>query len=97
MFYGHLHCARIEMDNRIKEQQFGLFADRTNSSTMLANPFGLLLCSAARLLNQTLCRTVLAGTELARAQVTTIRATLIKVAARLVVSTRCVVLHLSSS
>jgi len=95
--YDDLYCARGEMENRIKEQQLGLFADRTSSSTMLANQFRLLLSSAAYTLLQTLRRTVLANTELARAQVTTIRTKLIKIAGRVVVSARRVVLHLSSS
>ena len=95
--YDDLYCARGEMENRIKEQQLGLFADRTSSSTMLANQFRLLLSSAAYVLMQTLRRVVLAGTQLARAQVSTIRTKLIKIAARLVVSARRVVLHLSSS
>ena len=95
--YDDLYCARGEMENRIKEQQLGLFADRTSCSTMLANQFRLLLSSAAYTLMQTLRRTVLAGTELARAQMGTIRTKLIKIAARVVVSARRVVLHLSSS
>jgi len=95
--YDDLYCVRGEMENRIKEQQLGLFADRTSSSTMLANQFRLLLSSAAYVLMQTLRRTVLAGTELARAQITTIRTKLIKIAARRIVSARRVVLHLSSS
>jgi len=95
--YDELYCARGEMENRIKEQQLGLFADRTSSSTMLANQFRLLLSSAAYVLIQTLRRVALAGTELAKAQVTTIRTKLIKIAARVIVSARRVVLHLSSS
>jgi len=95
--YDELYCARGEMENRIKEQQLGLFADRASCSTMLANQFRLLLSSAAYVLMQTLRRTVLAGTELARAQMSTIRTKLIKIAARVVVSARRVVLHLSSS
>lgn len=95
--YDRVYCARGEMENRIKEQQLGLFADRTSSSTMLANQFRLLLSSAAYALIQSLRRTVLADTELAHAQATTIRARLIKIAARVVVSARRVVLHLSTS
>jgi len=95
--YDDVYCARGEMENRIKEQQLGLFADRTSCSTMLANQFRLLLSSAAYVLMQTLRRTVLAGTDLARAQVTTIRTKLIKIGARVIVSARRVVLHLSSS
>jgi len=95
--YDQLYCARGEMENRIKEQQLGLFADRTSSSTMRANQFRLLLSSAAYVLIQSLRRTVLAGTQLAKAQATTIRTKLIKIAARVIVSARRVVLHLSSS
>jgi len=82
---------------RIKEQQLGLFADRTSAHAWWANQFRLLLSSAAYVLIQTLRRVALAGTELAKAQVTTIRTKLIKIAARVIVSARRVVLHLSSS
>jgi hypothetical protein len=85
------------MENRIKEQQLGLFADRTSCHRFLANQFRLLLSSAAYVLVQALRRTALAGTELARAQVGTIRLKLFKVAARVVVSARRVVFHLASS
>jgi hypothetical protein len=95
--YDQLYCARGEMENRIKEQQLGLFADRTSCSKMLANQFRLLLSSAAYLLMQTLRQQALKGTELAKAQVTTIRTKLIRIAARVVVSARRIVLHLSSS
>src|SRR5262249_37507819 len=88
---------RGEMENRIKEQQLGLFADRTSCHRFLANQFRLLLSSAAYVLVQALRRTALVGTELARAQVGTIRLRLFKVAARVVVSARRVVFHLASS
>ena len=94
--YDDLYCQRGEMENRIKEQQLGLFADRTSCSKMIANQFRLLLSSAAYVLMQTLRRTTLNGTDLARAQVGTIRTKLIKIAARVIVSARRVVLHLSS-
>ena len=64
---------------------------------MIANQLRLLLSSAAYVLMQTLRQTVLVDTELAHAQVTTIRLKLIKVAARVVVSARRIMLHLSSS
>ena len=63
----------------------------------LANQFRLLLSSAAYVLVQALRRTALAGTELAQAQVGTIRLKLLKVAARVVVTARRVVFHLASS
>ena len=74
-----------------------LFADRTSCHRFLANQFRLLLSSAAYVLVQALRRTALAGTELAKAQVGTIRLKLFKVAARVVVTARRVVFHLSSS
>jgi hypothetical protein len=95
--YEDVYCQRGEMENRIKEQQLGLFADRTSCHRFLANQFRLLLSSAAYVLVQALRRTALVGTELARAQVGTIRLKLFKVAARVVVSVRRVVFHLSSS
>jgi hypothetical protein len=95
--YDEVYCQRGEMENRIKEQQLGLFADRTSCHRFLANQFRLFLSSAAYVLVQALRRTALVGTELARAQVGTIRLRLFKVAARVVVSARRVVFHLASS
>ena len=95
--YEEVYCQRGEMENRIKEQQLDLFADRTSCHDFLANQFRLLLSSAAYVLFQALRRTVLRGTDLERAQVGTIRLKLLKVAARVVVSARRVVFHLASS
>ena len=95
--YDDVYCQRGEMENRIKEQQLGLFADRTSCHRFLANQFRLLLSSAAYVLVQTLRRTALVGTEFAKAQVGTIRAKLLKVADKVVVSVRRVVFHLASS
>jgi hypothetical protein len=95
--YEEVYCQRGEMENRIKEQQLGLFADRTSCHKFLANQFRLLLSSAAYVLMQGLRRMALSGTDLARAQVGTIRLKLLKVAARVVVSVRRVVFHLASS
>jgi hypothetical protein len=95
--YEDVYCQRGEMENRIKEQQLDLFADRTSCHRFLANQFRLLLSSAAYVLVQALRRTALAGTELACAQVGTIRLKLFKVAARVVVTVRRVVFHLASS
>ncbi len=95
--YEEVYCQRGEMENRIKEQQLDLFADRTSCHRFLANQFRLLLSSAAYVLVQALRRTALAGTELAQAQVGTIRLKLFKVAARVAVTVRRVVFHLSSS
>src|SRR3954463_825394 len=95
--YEEVYCQRGEMENRIKEQQLDLFADRTSCHRFAANQFRLLLSSAAYLLVQALRRMALAGTELAQAQVGTIRLKLLKVAARVAVSARRVVFHLASS
>jgi hypothetical protein len=96
-FYDDVYCQRGEMENRIKEQQLGLFADRTSCHRFVANQFRLLLSSAAYVLVQALRREALTGTELARAQVGTIRLKVLKVAARVVVTARRAVFHLSSS
>ncbi len=74
----------------------GRFADRTSCHRFAANPFQALLSSATYVLMQSLRREALSGTELARAQVGTTRLKLLKVAARVVVSARRVVFHLSS-
>lgn len=95
--YEQTYCARGEVENRIKEQQLGLFADRTSCHAFAANQFRLLLSSFAYVLVQTLRATALAGTELARAQVTTIRTKLLKVGAVVTVSVRRIVLRLSSA
>src|SRR5512135_2708188 len=95
--YDEVYCQRGEAENRIKEQQLDLFADRTSCHRFLANQFRLLLSSSAYVLIQALRRTALAGTELAEAQVGTIRLKLFKVAARVVVSARRVVFPLASS
>jgi hypothetical protein len=95
--YDDLYTARGEMENRIKEQQLGLFADRTSCHRFVANQFRVMLAAAAYVLMEHLRRTVLKGTELASAQVSTLRLKLLKVAARVVVSVRRIVLHLAGS
>lgn len=95
--YDGWYTPRGEMENRIKEQQLGLFADRTSCHKFVANQLRLLLASAAYVLIEHLRRVGLKGTELARAQVSTIRLKLFKIAARVRMSLRRVVLHLSSS
>jgi hypothetical protein len=94
--YEDVYCARGEMENRIKEQQLMLFADRTSAATMRANQLRLYFSSMAYVLVHALRRLALAGTALARAQVTTIRLALLKIAARVRVTTRKVWLALAS-
>ena len=95
--YDELYVARGNMENRIKEQQLALFADRTSCHAFLANQFRVLLSAAAYVLVEHLRRVGLPDTELEPAQAGTIRLKLFKVAARVVISVRRVVLHLSSA
>jgi Transposase DDE domain group 1 len=94
--YEVLYCQRGEMENRIKEQQLMLFADRTSCHRFLANQFRLLLSAAAYVLVEAVRRLGLVGTQLERAQVSTIRLRLFKVAAMVKVSVRRVYLRLAS-
>lgn len=94
--YEDLYCARGDMENRIKEQQLGLFADRTSTRTVRANQLRLWLSSVAYLIVSELRRIALAGTELATAQVSTIRCRLLKIGAVVTVSVRRVAVSLSS-
>jgi len=95
--YDERYTPRGDMENRIKEQQLMLFATRASCHAFAANQFRLLLSAAAYVLIEHLRRTALNNTELAAAQVDTIRLKLLKVAARVVISVRRVVLHLSSA
>jgi hypothetical protein len=94
--YDNLYCQRGEAENRIKEQQLGLFADRTSCHDFVANQFRVLLSAAAYVLMDTLRREGLADTELAGAQVGTIRLKLLKIGARITCSVRRIALHLAS-
>jgi hypothetical protein len=95
--YKEIYCARGDMENRIKEQQLGMFADRTSAHTMRANQLRLWLSSLAYALVHELRRVGLAGTELARAQVGTIRTRLLKIGGQVKVSVRRVLITLSSA
>jgi hypothetical protein len=95
--YEELYCARGDMENRIKEQQLGLFADRTSSATMRANQLRLWFAALAYGLLNHLRHGGLRDTELAHAQVSTIRCRLLKIGARVTVSVRRVVASLSSA
>ena len=79
----------------IKEQQLGLFAARTSCRDFVANQFRVLLSAAAYVLVDTLRREGLVGTQLANAQVGTIRLKLLKIGARVVSSVRRIVFHLA--
>jgi hypothetical protein len=94
--YEDLYCARGDMENRIKEQ-FSLFADRVSAETMRANQMRLYLSAAAYILFSGLRRLGLQATELARAQVSTIRTKLLKIGAQIRVTVRKVWVSMASS
>lgn len=95
--YDKLYCARGEMENRIKEQQLYLFADRTSCHKWYANQFRLLLSSLAYILVEAIRRLALHGTELARAQCETIRLKLMKIGGVIIRNTRRIRFLLSSA
>ena len=95
--YDVLYCARGEMENRIKEAQLGLFADRTSCHYFVANQFRLLLASLAYILMERLRNLALAGTEFARLQTSTLRVKLLKIGALILRNTRRVRVLLSSA
>ena len=91
-----MYCPRGEMENRIKEQQLCLFADRTSCTQFMANQFRLMLSSFAYVLLDGIRRLGLSGTKQSRWRVDTIRLRLLKIAARVRVTCRRVVFHLAS-
>ncbi len=95
--YESLYCARGEMENRIKEQQLCLFADRTSTHQLWSNQIRLWLSSVAYTLLQHLRQFGLKGTALEVAQCDTIRLKLFKIGALVRVSVRRVQILLSSS
>ena len=97
MLYDALYCARGEAENRIKEAQLGLFADRTSCHYFAANQFRLLLSSLAYVLVERLRALALAGTDFARLQASTLRTKLLKIGAVIVRNTRRVRVLLSSA
>jgi hypothetical protein len=95
--YERVYCARGEAENRIKEQQLDLFADRTSCMNWLPNQLRVLLSGLAYTLMEAVRRLALAGTKLARACCGTIRLKLLKIGAVIVRNTRRVHLMLSSA
>lgn len=94
--YEDFYCARGDMENRIKEQQMDLFADRTSTAWMRSNQLRLYFSSIAYVLMQTFRRLALAGTAFAQAQCGTIRQKLIKIGAQIKITVRRIVLSLAS-
>jgi hypothetical protein len=95
--YEQEYCARGQMENRIKEQQLFLFADRTSCHTMRANQIRLLLSTVGYVMMRALREFGLQETELAQAQCDTIRLKVLKIGAVVKISVRRVYVSLSES
>ncbi len=94
--YEKHYCARGDMENRIKEQQLDLFADRTSTATLRSNQLRLWFSTAAYTLMNALRRIALKGTRLANATCGTIRLKLLKIGAHLKLSVRRILIHFAS-
>jgi len=94
--YEEFYCGRGDMENRIKEQQLALFADRTSTAYLRSNQLRLYFSSLAYCLLQALRRLGLAGTEMAKAQCQTIRGKLLKIGAQVRVTVRKVWVSMAS-
>ena len=95
--YEKVYCARGEMENRLKECQGDLFADRTSAATMRANQLRLWFASFAYVLLCALRRIGLAHTQFAEATCGTIRLKLLKLGALVRVSARRIKFSLASA
>jgi len=95
--YEQMYCARGDMENRIKEQQLDMFADRSSAETMRANQIRLWFSSLAYCLVQALREMGLKGTSMEKAQCGTIREKLFKIGAQIVVTVRKIWIHYSEA
>jgi hypothetical protein len=95
--YEDLYCARGEIENRIKEQQLDLFADRTSAATLRANQLRLWFASFAYVLLEALRRIGLRFTQFANATCGTIRLKLLKIGAQVRVSVRRIKVAMASA
>ena len=95
--YDDVYCGRGDMENRIKEQQLGLFADRTSTSHWWSNQLRLLMITFAYILIDRLRTEALEGTEWVKKQCSTLQVKLIKIGAVITRNTRRIRIHLSSS
>lgn len=95
--YEEVYCARGDMENRIKDQQLYLFADRTSCTTWNANQFRLLLSGIAYTLIYAIKRIGLKGTKLESARCDSIRLKLLKIGAVIIRNTRRVRFLLASA
>jgi hypothetical protein len=94
--YENVYCARGDMENRIKECQGDLFADRTSTHTMRANQLRLWFASLAYVLMAALRRIALKHTQFAKATCGTIRLKLLKIGALVTISVRRIKLAMAS-
>ena len=95
--YDQVYCQRGDMENRIKEQQLALFAERTSSSKWWTNQYRLLLAGLAYTLLETMRRTALHGTDLARSQCHSLRLRVLRIGAVAARNTRTVAVRLSGA
>lgn len=95
--YETIYCARGDMENRIKESQGDLFADRTSTATMRANQLRLWFAAMAYVLVCALRRIGLAHTQFANATCGTIRLRLLKIGAQVRISVRRVKVAMASA
>ena len=95
--YERFYCARGDMENRIKEQQMDMFADRTSTAFLSSNQLRLWFSTFAYQLLRGVRAVALGGTRLAAATVGTIRLQLLKIAAQVTVSVRRIYVRLCSA
>ena len=95
--YSEVYCERGTMENRHKELQMGLFADRTSCTAWWSNQLRVMLSSLAYVLWQTVREKGLVGTSLAKAQVWTLRQRLVHIGVVVIRNTRRIVIKLSSA
>ena len=95
--YEKLYCARGDMENRIKECQLDLYADRTSTATMRANQLRLWFASMAYVLICALRRIGLHDTDFAKATCGTIRLKLLKIGAIVRISVRRIKIAMASA
>ena len=97
LLYTKKYCPRGEMENRIKEQQLDLFADRTSTQTFDSNQLRLWLSSMAYVLMQAFRQNCLSKTSFAKATVGTIRLSFLKLGARITISCRRILIAIATA
>ena len=97
LLYTKKYCPRGEMENRIKEQQLDLFADRTSTQTFDSNQLRLWLSSMAYVLLQAFRQNCLSKTSFAKATVGTIRLSFLKLGARITISCRRILIAIATA